>query len=89
MAYGPAAAGGPGRKGPKGSHFKPYSARWRLEAHFLDPAGGPKFEVMPLVLTLFSCFEKIHFTPHPKTLKFQAKMIQYVYDQDTLEVGTK
>ena len=29
--------------------------RWRLGAHFLDPAEGPKFEVTPLVLTLFSC----------------------------------
>ena len=40
-----------------------YSARWRLGAYCLDPAGGPKFEVTPLVLTLFSCFKKIHFTP--------------------------
>ena len=53
----------PGRKGPERGPFSSNSARWRLEAHFLDPTGGPKFEVTPLVLTLFSCFKKIHFTP--------------------------
>ena len=44
---GPAAAGGPGEKGPI---FKPYKARWGIGAHFCDPAGqcgGPKFEVTP------------------------------------------
>ena len=84
----------PGRKGPERGPFSSHIARdgdWG--PIFLDPAGGPKFEVTPLGLTFFSCFKKIHFTPPPhpssKRFKFQAKMIQYVYEQDTLEVGTK
>ena len=69
----PAAAGGPWQagRGLKGAHFKPYSGRWRLGAHFLIQQGGPKFDVTPLVLTLFSCFKKINFTPSPVIKKIR------------------
>ena len=59
----------PGPQGPQlredPYRKRPYSARWRLMhgGHFLDPAAVPKLEVRPLVMTLFSCFKKIYFTP--------------------------
>ena len=63
---GPAPAGGPRQKGArKGPNFKPYSARWRLGAYFLDPAGGPKFEVTPLHgVDFVFVFQEDTFYPH-------------------------
>ena len=39
-AAGPAAAGGPGKRGPKEPIFKPYRRDKELGAHFWDPAKG-------------------------------------------------
>ena len=60
-----------------------------MGAHFLDPAGGPKFEVTSaLVLTLFSCFKKMHL-PLSVVEKIRiSSRNDSIYDQDTLEVET-
>ena len=80
----------PGRKRPETGPFSSHIARDGDRAHFLDPAGGPKFEVMPLVLTLFLCFKKINFPPLVvKKIQISSQNDSILYDQDTLEVGTK
>ena len=45
-----------------------------------------KYPVMPRVPLIVFVFQEDTFYPHPssKRLKLQAKMIQYVYDQDTI-----
>ena len=69
-ATGPAAAG-PSKKGFKMAHFSSHIGRHgELGAHFLDPAGGPKFEVTPLTAILYTLYSVHTWTASLHNAKF-------------------
>ena len=57
---------------------------------FFRSSRGPEIWSYATGVDFVFVFQEDTFYPHPssKRFKFQAKMIQYVYDQDTSEVGT-
>ena len=76
----------PAERGPFSSHIA------RLGALFVRSSRGPEIWSCAAGVDFVFVFQEDKFYPPPhlssKRFKFQAKMIQYVCDQVTLEVGT-
>ena len=81
----------PGRKGPKRGPFSSQIARDGDWGPIFRSNRGPEIWSYATGVDFVFVFQGDAFYPHPssKRFKFQAKMIQYVHDQDTLEVRTK